>query len=456
MSAGASLGSKTVDSSPGAPDPLEGRDPRPGEEDPSTADGNPEEEGPFFAWLPPEDRLWRHPSEGAPAPDSSGSALAGGYRRWGAVLPRSLLRSTWAVALIAGLVGATAATGIGLASGLWPRQTTVLRSVVPSTSSVSLADVGAEPTDWAAVDDSVAASVVTVSVNGSAGPQVGSGLVFLQAPGGTAFVVTDRSLFSRDQEMGYIGAINVTFLSGATSRAKLIGDDPLSGLAVLEISDRGQAVPAAALGTISNLREADQVLVVGSRAAPSVSPGSISAEDRTVSLSDGTDLDGLLAVSMPPLNPTAAGAPLLNQFGQVVGLTLNLQPVDQADQQFSFAVPIDEVARVATQIIDGTAPTHPWIGVSDAESVPSAVAHQLGIDGGVQAGTVSPGSPASKAGLRANDVITSFAGKPVVSVGALVAQINGCTPGQAVPVTYVHGGRTVHTKVEVANEPRDS
>ena len=415
----------------------------------------------MFPWLPPEDRLWRHPSESPPGSaegtraDGESTDRPHAPRPWAGVLPRGLARSTWVVAVIAGLVGATAATGVGLASGLWPHDTTVVRSMAPSTSSVSLADIGPEPTNWTAVDDSVSPSVVTVSVQGSAGPQVGSGLVFLVSAGGRAYVVTDRSLIARGRAMGYVGTINVTFLSGTTARAKLVGDDPLSGLAVLSIADGGSGVPAS-LGTVADLRQAQQILVVGSHTPPSVSTGTISAEDRTVSLPDGSDLDGLLALSMPPLNTASAGGPLLNQFGQVVGVTLSLEPVDEADQQFTFAVPIDEVSRIVTEMADGSSPTHPWIGISDAEDVPSTTAHQLGVVGGVQAGKISSGSPAGLVGIRADDIITSLDDKPVMSAGGLLAQMESCVPGRVIPITYVHAGHTVSTAVRVGDEPHDS
>lgn len=450
-----------MDFTSGVPDPLEGGEPRPegdgsNEEWPST-EWVPEEDGPQFPWLPPEDRLWRHPSEAAPMSRGDGGPAGpgGSHRSWADALPRSLFRTTWAVAVIAGLVGATAATGIGVASGLWSHQTTVVRSVMSSSPSVSLADIGAEPTNWTAVDDSVSASVVSVSVQGSAGPQVGSGLVLLQAGGGRSYVVTDRSLFARGEAMGYVGTVDVTFLSGATYRAKLVGEDALSGLAVLSISDASQGVPAA-LGTVADLRQAQQVLVVGSHTAPSVATGTISAEDRTVSLADGTDLDNLLALAMPTLGATAAGGPLLNEFGQVVGVTLSLDPVDQADQALTFAVPIDEVSRVATDLIDGDQPSHPWLGVTDADDVPSTMAHQLGVEGGVQAGQVAAESPAGVAGVRNDDIITSLDDKPIVSTGGLLAQVETCVPGGVVPITYLHAGRTVTTTVRVGDEPRDS
>ena len=124
------------------------------------------------------------------------------------------VRSTWAVAIVAGLIGATTATGVGLATGLWAHNTTVIKPQLSSSSAVSLAAVGPEATDWQAIDDSVAASVVTISVEGGAGPEIGSGVVWLQPAEGAAYVVTDRYLFARGLAAGYIGETTVTFLSG--------------------------------------------------------------------------------------------------------------------------------------------------------------------------------------------------------------------------------------------------
>jgi putative serine protease PepD len=458
-----------VDPAAGAPDPQEGDDSFPAGADRPGADwpdGPPEgqwpgeEDGPFFAWLPPEDRLWRHPSEAV----AGGAATARrrppdppppGGGRWLAVIPRSMNRNTAAVALIAGIVGAVAATGVGMASGLWPRTTTVVRPQVPSTSAVSLAAVGPQPTDWTAVLDSVAPSVVAVSVDGAAGPQEASGLVFMQAIDGEVFVVTDRAVLARGEEAGYIGTIDVTFPSGLTTRAHLVGEDRLSNLAVLEVTGVGMAVPAS-LGSVSTLNVADTVLAVGSRTASSVATGTVSAEDRTITLTDGSDLDDLLAVTMSPLAGAAAGGPLMNPFGQVVGVTISVDPIDSNDAQLTFAVPVDEMERVATQLIDQAQVTHPWLGLADMHDLPTLMARQMGLIGGVQVGSVAPGSPASVAGVRPNDVVTAIDGKSVASTGALVAAINSCSPGHAVPLSYVHGGRTINTRVRPSSEPQDS
>lgn len=416
-----------------------------------------DDEGPFYAWLPPEDRLWRHPSEGHRGESSGLTGGTANSRRWVASLPRVAVRTTWAVALIAGLIGATTATGVGLATGLWPHNTTVIKPQLSSSSAVSLAAVGAETTDWQAIDDSVAASIVTVSVDGGAGPEIGSGVVWLQPAEGTAYVVTDRYLFARGLAAGYIGQTTVTFLSGLNAAAQLVGDDALSGLAVLRVSGiaAATAVPAT-IGTVANLGDAGQVMAVGSRAVASISTGSVSAEDRSVELTDGTDLDGLLAVTMPTLSPSADGGPVLDQYGQVVGITLNLAPADSTDEPLTFAVPIDSVSRLVPQIISGSRLTHPWLGIADADDLPSVMAHQLGLAGGVQAASVSPSSPAGRAGMHANDIITSLNGQTVTSTGQLMAQMSDCVPGYRVALTYVHAGRTVQTMVRMGEEPSDS
>ncbi|HWE54898.1 MAG TPA: trypsin-like peptidase domain-containing protein [Acidimicrobiales bacterium] len=436
-----------MDPRPGPSDSPEG-EPRP-DDAADDADLAFDDDGPFFAWLPPEDRLWRHPSEGL-----RGGAAPGTSRRSPAVLrmARTTLSSTWAIALVAGLIGAGAATGVGVASGLWPRQTTVVRPALESTSAVSFTDTNGEPTKWTSIDDSVAPSVVGLTVAGPTGPSVGSGVVLLDADGDQTFVVTDSSLFGSSQLAGYSATATVTFLSGQAYKARLLNEDTQSGIAVLEVDSYMNAVPAQ-IGSVSEIDQADPVLAVGSRSVPSVAPGTISGEDRAVPMTNGSTLDNLMAVTMPPMSATADGGPLLDQYGRVVGITLDVNPMDNSDQQFTFAVPIDEVTHVANQIVDGDTVTHPWLGISDATDLPSEMAHQLGLMGGVQAGAVEPGSPAESAGLRADDIVTAIDGKAVTSAGALIADISTCVPGRTVPITYLSGDRTVQTTIRMGDQP---
>ncbi|MBV9661298.1 MAG: serine protease [Acidimicrobiales bacterium] len=422
-----------------------------------------EDEGPFFAWIPPEDRLWRHPSESAEArferAEIHALTRAGftGPSGGGARLVRAMAGShggrTWTVAVIAGLVGALTASGLGMATGWWNHQTTVVRAQLPATSAVSLAEAGPSGVNWTAIEESVAPMVVSLTIQAPTGPQKGSGLL-VSAPGnGKAFVVTDRALFQPAQSVAYIGAIQVSFLAGTVAKARLVGQDSLSGLAVIEVADAVKAVPL--FGTVANLRDADAVLAVGARDLLSgyVFTGSVSGQDREANLADGTEVDDLIALNVPSLSQSATGGPVLNRLGQVVGITVDPQTTDSSNQSLAFAVPIDEVSRVAAQLINGQAPTHAWLGVTDADDLPSMIAHQYSLTGGVQAGVVEKGSPAARIGMAPNDIITSIDSKPVTSTGALISILAGSDPGHVAQITYIHAGKTVNTTVVLGNEP---
>jgi putative serine protease PepD len=418
-----------------------------------------EDEGPFYAWIPPEDRLWRHPSETGENRFEGAEihSLLGGGAGSGARLVRAMAASaggkTWTVAVIAGLVGALAASGLGMATGWWNHHTTIVRAELPATSAVSLADAGDATVNWTAIESSVAPLVVSVTVQAPNGPQTGSGLV-VSAPGnGKAYVVTDRALFVPAQAAAYMGLIQVAFLSGATTRGHLIGQDLLSGLAVVEVPNTVKAVPL--FGTVANLRDADPVLAVGARDQTGgyVFTGSVSGEDREANLADGSEVDDLMALNLPAMSQSATGGPILDRFGQVVGITVDPQLADASDQASSFAVPIDEVTRVSAQLINGQSPTHAWLGVTNADDLPEMMAHQYSLTGGVQVDAVEKGSPAAEIGMGPHDIITELDGRPVASTGTLISILSSCDPGRSTDITFIHSGRTVKTTVTMGTEP---
>ncbi len=418
-----------------------------------------EDDGPFFSWLPPEDRLWRHPSE-VPSGHPGGTVAAGPRR------PKAISEALnnfaagpgriWTIALIAGLVGATAASGIGMMTGAFDQQTTVLRSFVSSSPEVSLAATG-QPIDWPTVDNSLAPSVVSISVDSDEGPVVGSGLILKSDDDGDAYVITDRSLFDPADSTGYLGRIEVTFQSGGSVRGRLFGQDPLSGLALIEVPAANAAIPD--IGSVADIHAAEPVMAMAGPASPdgTVFTGSISAEDQTIPLTEGTDRDNLVAVG-GGISSSAAGGPLVDQWGQVVGIAVSVDPLDTAGTNLSFAVPIDEVERLAGEMLAGQRTlSHPWLGVTDSSDIPSATARQLGLAGGARAGQIMPGSPASQIGMSPGDIITSFDGHPIDSAGSLVSALYNCQPGSWATISYVGlANEPVTTRIEVDNEPQDS
>jgi putative serine protease PepD len=424
------------------------------------ADFGPEDEGPFFSWVPPEDRLWRHPSE-APSGQPDGtvttppppSALAS---------VRQVLESAngrlLAVALLAGVLGALVATAVGLFAGTFSDQKTIIRSV----PEVSLAARNGNPGSgsgavaWREIDNEVAPAVVNISVSGPSGTVDGSGLALLDGGDGQAYVVTDISLIATMQSTGTAGSFTVTMLSGRQVSGRLVGQDPLSGLAVLRVPNDHLIFPT--LGSVADIQVGDQVMVVGSRSASggSVFEGLVSAQDQTVPITQGSDLDNLIALSTPQTSASSDGGPLLDDQGQVVGITVHLQSTDTAATGLTFAVPIDEATNVAQELVDGVKVSHPWLGISDAHDLVPALAHQMGISGGAAASIVLSGGPASRAGLKPGDVVTSFNGQNVASTGSLLSRLYQFQPGHVASITFLHAGKTITSKIEVINEPSDS
>jgi putative serine protease PepD len=355
-------------------------------------------------------------------------------------------------AAVGGMVGALSVLAAGTYGGFWTHSTRIMETVLPTSPAVSLADAGGVQSAWGTIDAAVAPSVVALTVQSSEGTQTGSGVVFATLANGKSYVLTDRSTLQPAEQAEDLERIRVSFLSGTTATGRLVGDDPISHLAVVEVTSPDGNL-AAATGSVADLTDADPVLAVAARPNGSISSGSVSGDDRTVALADGSDIDGLIAVSMPGLTSGGSGGPLMDQNGHVVGITLALNPTSPADQGLTFAVPIDEAVKVATQMINGQSVTHPWLGVRNASDLPPAMAQQLGIGGGVQAPLVVPGSPASRAGLAANDVVTSFEGQAVRTTGQLMAAVQTCSPGRSVKIGYVHAGVARTAWVTLATQP---
>lgn len=402
-----------------------------------------DDDGPVRPLLPPDDRLWRHPSEVG----ASGAPVSSTLTRD----PRPAVQGrVWAVAIVAGVVGAVAASSVGMLSGAFDQQTTVVKSVSQSPA-LTLASTGssAPAVDWRTVDDAIAPSVVAIQVNGASGPATGSGTMMLKGDD-SSYVITDSSLVAGG------GSISVSFLSGETVHGKLVASDPLSGLALVAVPNGHGMFPV--FGTVADLQDASPVLAVGARTWPggSVFAGSVSGSDREVDTSTGQSMQNMIAITSVQIPPSAAGGPLVDSDGRVVGVTVALDPTDPTDQQLTFAVPIDLARNISQEMVSDAVVQHPWLGITDAVDLSSAIATQLGVSGGAQIAGLWPGGPASHAGLSPNDIIIAFNGTPVTSTGALTTLLAATPPGKAVPISYIHNRTQRSGIVVISNQPSGS
>jgi putative serine protease PepD len=403
-------------------------------------DDGQEDDGPVFPWLPPDDRLWRHPSEVGPPVDAP------------AADPVGPAGHVWTVAIAAGVVGALVASAVLIAVGSMHARTTTKIVTVPSprppTSILANATLSGGAMLWPQVVEYVAPSVVAVSTTvGGSQSESGSGVIF--AGGGKETdIITAYDLVSGG------GTISVSFNGGQSQKAKLVGKDPTTGIAVLSVDSTGHALPA--MGTVSELSRAQEVLALGASDAnaSNYTEGDISGLDDSVTDQSDSTLVGMLAIGGGPISPNTDGGAIVDQSGWVVGIYSLAASGGSSDQDESYAVPIDTAMHVALDLMAGKKPTHPWLGIASATDVSTSTTARPGRSAGASIGAVCADSPASHAGLKQGDLVTAVGGQPVRSSASLITILSHDRVGRLVKVGYrVPQGRALTATLRVADEP---
>lgn len=290
----------------------------------------------------------------------------------------------------------------------------------------------------------IASSVQDSVVSISTGSGEGSGVVLTN----DGFVLTNNHVVSTAQG----GAVKVVFANGKTADAKVIGTDPRTDLAVVKADGVTDLKPAT-FGSSANMKVGDTVLALGSPLGleGSVTAGIVSAKDRTIRAggegqqqpnpfgqeqeqqqqSGAASMSGLLQTDAP-INPGNSGGALVNTAGEVIGINSAIATSGQNSGNIGlgFAIPSDKAKDVANQLMLGKKVSHPQLGVSVAEVE----------GGGAAINSVTPDSPAAKAGLQKGDVVTQVNGKPINDSDDLVAVVQAGKVGDQVQVTYTRNG----------------
>jgi len=257
----------------------------------------------------------------------------------------------------------------------------------------------------------------------------------------------------------------VSLPDGRSFKGRLIGADPQTDLAVVQIA--GDNLPVAQLGDSNQLAVGDWVVAIGNALAlpggPTVTKGVVSALRRTVQEppSSGSNAAGPFIFDAiqtdAPINPGNSGGPLLNLDGQVVGInTLVAGEVEAGVQAqgVGFAISTATAKPIADQLVAAGRVTHPYLGIAYVPLSP-LLAAQLGVDttDGVVVQTVVPGSPADKAGLERADVITAVDNVPLKTDSAFAEIVSKHQPGDTVTLTVERGNRTLQMKVTLGVMP---
>ena len=238
-------------------------------------------------------------------------------------------------------------------------------------------------------------------------------------------------------------SISVAFPDGSKYGAKVVGTDPSSDLAVVKVNAPSSKLHPLKLGDSGALQVGDGVVAIGSPFGleGTVTTGIVSALNRDISATNNFTISGAIQTDAA-INHGNSGGPLLNMAGEVVGITTQIESPSGANDGVGFAVPSNTISSVVSKLAKGQKIQHPYLGVLVQSSAERS---------GAQLARVRSGSPAAGAGLKAGDVITSFAGRTIGSPGDLTSAVAAKRPGDNVAVTYVRGGKTktVHLKLGV-------
>lgn len=238
--------------------------------------------------------------------------------------------------------------------------------------------------------------------------------------------------------------VSITLTDGREYQARVVGQDPKTDLAVLQV-DGAEPLPVATLGNSDTLRVGDWVLAIGNPfgLGHTVTAGIVSAKGRIIGAGPYDDFIQTDA----SINPGNSGGPLFNMRGEVVGINTAMVPHGRG---IGFAIPIDTAKPLIPQLVATGSVTRGYLGVT-IQAITPELAEALKLDGtqGALVGEVMSDGPAARAGLQSGDVITAFDGKVVPTSQDLPGMVAETPVGQEVTVTVQRQGAPLELAVTV-------
>lgn len=267
---------------------------------------------------------------------------------------------------------------------------------------------------------------------GPGGPQrseaLGSGFVISE----DGYIVTNNHVIEGADE------IEIEFFSGERLKAKLVGTDPKTDIALLKV-ESDKPLPFVSFGNSDLMRVGDWVMAMGNPLGQgfSVSAGIVSARGRELS---GTYDDFIQTDAA--INRGNSGGPLFNMDGQVIGVNTAILSPNGGSIGIGFSMSANVVTKVVDQLKEFGETRRGWLGVRIQDMTPE-IAESMGVTEAKGAlVTDVPDGPAKDAGIVAGDVITRFAGEEVGDAGDLTRRVADAPIGEAVPVIVLREGKT--------------
>ena len=374
-------------------------------------------------------------------PDNSGaSAPAGGKKKTTVLVAVGLV-----LALLMGILGSA------IGNSLFGKGSTTIYEGQRESSviDVSKIDTGKLMTP---------AEVYAANVNSTVGITTSVttnfwGFQTTSAASGSGFILTgDGYVLTNYHVIESSNSISVTLYDGKSYDAVLIGYDESSDIAVLKIDAEG--LTPVVLGDSDNLNVGDSVVAIGNPLGEltfSLTSGAVSALNREITLSNSVTMN--LIQTDCAINSGNSGGALFNLYGEVIGITnakYSGSGSGASIDNIGFAIPINPVRGIVESIIENGYVAKPYIGVNVSDVSEETMGY--GLPAGAAVKAVSEDSPAEKAGLQVNDIITAVNGKEISGRTGLSEAVSAASVGDTLTLTVYRQGKTISVEVTVGEQ----
>src|SRR5450830_963845 len=266
---------------------------------------------------------------------------------------------------------------------------------------------------------------------------------------GSGFIVSaDGIILTNAHVVRDASEVSVKLTDRREFRAKVLGSDPKTDVAVLKIDAKN--LPVVPLGRSVDLKVGEWVLAIGSPFGleSTVTAGVVSAKGR--SLADDSNVPFIQ--TDVAVNPGNSGGPLFNTKGEVVGINSQIYSQTGGYQGLSFAIPIDLAGRIKDQIVATGKASHAKLGVTVQEvNQGFADSFKLATPEGALVANVERGSPADKAGLKSGDVVRKVNGQRIIASADLPALVGTSLPGDKISLDVWRDGKIVSLTATLGN-----
>lgn len=363
-------------------------------------------------------------------------------------------KSFWWIVGISALTSGVIATGLmfwidrhrqGVFDDQWQTKAKlVVENEVLLSDKMQRLFTSSTPTDFISAAEQGVKSVVyvrTIHRNQANGVQTGSGVI----------LTSDGYIITNQHVIGDAEQIEVTLDDKRTYTGKVVGEDAFTDLAVIKIE--AENLPFIIMYNSDSLKVGEWVLAVGNpfKLQSTVTAGIVSAKHRNLNLLSSQGIESYIQTDAA-INPGNSGGALLNTDGKLVGISSAILSNTGNYEGFSFAVPVNIVRKVFTDLKNFGTVQRGWLGI-DIENVDHSVAEEMGMADvkGVRIVSINKGGSAHDAAMKVNDIICGINGKSISNTSEFMELLAAFKPGDAILADYVRQGNKGEVKLILKN-----